>query len=386
MCYDYDVVIRITEDKQTVTELNHEQSIKSPYANLSKRFFWNSGVVQQSPFNVKGIYIKKWDIKPEWKIATAGSCFAQHISTHLRNNGFNLIDLEPPPSGLPVNLHKKFGFSTYSARYGNIYTIRQLLQLAQEVTGSHKPGEIAWKTNDKFYDALRPNIEPDGLDSQEEVRTHRDYHLSRVKEMFQSMDLFIFTFGMTEAWIHKKTGTVFPTAPGTIAGSFHPDIYEFKNFEFNEVIKDFIAFQKIITRMRGGKAMPHFLLTVSPVSLTATASQKHVLQATTYSKSLLRTVAGQLSATHEYIDYFPSYEIIINQAARGAFYENNLRSVRPEGVATAMKVFFGQHVIDLINKQKYFSEVVGGVEESCSSKINEDDVECEDALLEAFLK
>ena len=42
-----------------------------------------------------------------------------------------------------------------------------------------------------------------------------------------------------------------------------------------------------------------FLLTVSPVPLTATASGQHVLTATTYSKSVLRSAAGFLSQNRD---------------------------------------------------------------------------------------
>jgi DNA-binding IclR family transcriptional regulator len=79
---------------------------------------------------------------------------------------------------------------------------------------------------------------------------------------------------------------------------------------------------------------------VSPVPLTATASGDHVLVATTRSKSTLRTVAAELAADDPGVDYFPSYEVITGAPARMAFFEDNLRSVRAEGVATVMGHFF----------------------------------------------
>ena len=32
--------------------------------------------------------------------------------------------------------------------------------------------------------------------------------------LFRAADVFVFTFGLTEAWIHRASGTVYPTAPG----------------------------------------------------------------------------------------------------------------------------------------------------------------------------
>jgi hypothetical protein len=348
-----------------------------PYKDMPGKAFWKSGVANASPFNPGEIYTKKWNINPEARIATAGSCFAQHISHYLKHNGFNVLDLEPPPPGLPEKLHRQFGYSMYSARYGNIYTVQQLLQLAQEISGDFRPSNYIWKKNGKFFDALRPGVEPKGLDSEDEVRLHRKYHLARVKEMFQKMDLFIFTFGLTEAWIHKASETVYPTAPGTIAGTFDKSHYAFKNYTFQEVIQAFNEFQQTIAGMRENKTFPRIILTVSPVPLTATASNNHILQATTYSKSILRAVAGQVSTNQPHVDYFPSFEIITNQAARGCFYETNLRSIRIEGVETAMKIFFKEHY-PVANNNPTPSTPPPTVE------LTDEDIQCEDAILEAF--
>ena len=145
----------------------------TPYSDLDKSAFWKTGVAKENPYAIQGIYKKKFDIPPNTRIATAGSCFAQHISRHLKTNGYNVLDVETPPPGLPKNLHQKFGFSMYSARYGNIYTVRQLLQLAQEVAGRSKPQNFIWEKGGKFYDALRPAVEPDGLESTRSYQTSR---------------------------------------------------------------------------------------------------------------------------------------------------------------------------------------------------------------------
>jgi hypothetical protein len=349
---------------------------KNPYSDLPKSAFWKTGVAQENPFAIEEIYKKKFNIPPETKIATAGSCFAQHISRYLKKNGYNVLDVEPPPPGLPENLHQKFGFSMYSARYGNIYTVRQLLQLAQEVAGEWTPQNYIWEKDGKYYDALRPVVEPEGLDSRKEVAENRQYHMARVKELFESLDLFIFTLGLTELWVHKESGTAYPTAPGTLVGEFDKNLYEFKNAQFGEIIADFNKFQDVLKGIRGQKPFK-ILLTVSPVPLTATASGKHVLVSTIYSKSILRGVAGQLSTNQEHIDYFPSYEIVTNPRMHSTSFTDNLRSVREQTVETVMKHFFAEHSIPLVpndDKNKSLQE---------SSLVNPD-IQCEEALLEVF--
>ena len=350
---------------------------KNPYSDLPKSAFWKTGVAQENPYSIEGIYKKKFDIPADAKIATAGSCFAQHISRHLIKNGYNVLDVEPPPPGLPENLHQKFGFSMYSARYGNIYTVRQLLQLAQEVSGEWTPQNYIWEKNGKFYDALRPAVEPEGMDSSEEVVEHRQHHISRVKELFESLDLFIFTLGLTEMWVHKKSGTVYPTAPGTLVGDFDEHLYQFKNAQFSSIIGDFNLFQKFLMSIRGGKAFK-CLLTVSPVPLTATVSGKHVLVSTVYSKSTLRSVAGQLSSNQAHIDYFPSYEMVTNPRMHSKAFADNLRSVRDETVEVVMRQFFSEHSVFKTNDEIHHD--VEPIQQSLG------DIQCEEALMEAFQK
>lgn len=350
---------------------------KNPYSDLPKSAFWKTGVAQENPYAIEGIYKKKFKIPRKAKIATAGSCFAQHISHHLKKNGYNVLDVEPPPPGLPENMHQKFGFSMYSARYGNIYTVRQLLQLAQEAAGEWIPQNYIWEKNGKFYDALRPAVEPEGLDSPQEVVEHRQFHISRVKELFEKLDLFIFTLGLTEMWVHKESGTVYPTAPGALVGEFDESLFAFENAQFNEIISDFNLFQKVLKKIRDGKSFK-CLLTVSPVPLIATASGKHVLTSTVYSKSTLRNVAGQLATNQAHINYFPSYEIVTNPRMHSSAFADNLRSVRDETVQTVMRHFFAEHPIIKAN--------IGKNDSPQLPIKTAEDVQCEEAILEAFGK
>ena len=57
--------------------------------------------------------------------------------------------------------------------------------------------------------------------------------------MFESLDVVIFTLGLTEMWIDKNSGTVFPTAPRTIVGEFNPKLFKFQNQKFQRSINDF---------------------------------------------------------------------------------------------------------------------------------------------------
>ena len=372
--------------------------MSSPYQGREARSFWKSGVASQDPRTVTELYRPKFTLPAEALVATAGSCFAQHIAGRLRAHGIQVLDAEPPPPGLSESQAKAHGYLLYSARYANIYTCRQLLQLAREAHGLWTPADAIWQKDGRFFDALRPSVEPGGLDSPEEVQAHRAEHLAHVREVLSQADVLVFTLGLTEAWVHRSSGTVYPTAPGTLAGEFDPERHAFVNFGVSEVLADFLALRSLLLQHRPGL---RFLLTVSPVPLTATATDDHVLVATTHSKSVLRAVAGELAATLPDVDYFPSYEIIASPFSRGSFYEDNLRNVTPEGVDAVMRVFSEAHGLQLPaeplaegrrgagaarrqGQGGHLGRSPGQGAGRRGQRRRDGDVVCEEALLEAF--
>ncbi|MGJ8547327.1 MAG: GSCFA domain-containing protein [Sulfitobacter sp.] len=326
---------------------------------------------------------KKFTLVPEDKIASAGSCFAQHISRRLATAGYDFLDVEPAPQGLPPEKHQKYGYGVYSGRYGNIYTSRQLLELAEEATGARPSLDYSWEKDGRYFDPLRPGVEPSGLSSHEEVMHHRAYHLRCLRDLLQQCDVFVFTFGLTETWICERSGRALPVAPGTIAGDYDPDLYKFHNLTHAEVLADMQKFMQLMDDLRPEKPR-RYLFTVSPVPLTATATAQHVLPATTYSKSVLRAVAGELAQSSPDIDYFPSYEVISSHWSRGHFFAPNLRSVLPAGVSAAMRIFFQQHAAggapDLPETQHQTEKSTSGSSEDAGA----DDLMCEEALLAGF--
>lgn len=348
----------------------------SPYQSLPARQFWRTGVAEVSLLAPIDLYRKRFSILAQDRISTAGSCFAQHIARNLTKRGYHVIDAEPSPPQLPAGDWQTFGYGLYSARYGNIYTVRQLLQLIQEALGHRQSPDPVWEKNGRYYDSLRPSVEPEGLESIDAVILHRQFHLARVKEMLQQTDVLIFTLGLTEAWVHRDTGWVYPTAPGTIAGDYDSAKYEHVNFSTSEVVADFMEVIRLIRCNTTSESL-RFLLTVSPVPLTATYQNEHVLAATTYSKSVLRAAAGELCRNDSSVDYFPSYEIISNPWSRGVFYESNCRSVNNEGVETVMKVFFSEHTVSI-------SEEVARVHSAGGRVDSLEETACEESLLDRF--
>ena len=314
---------------------------RTPYGEQPPQAFWRRAVAQVPPGEVDPVGPIDLSITPATKVATAGSCFAQHIARRLQQSGFTYFVTEQKPPFLDEETGRLCNYGTFSARFGNLYTSRQLLQLVRRAYGEFAPVDDLWTEPDgSVLDPYRPTIQPYGYLSAEELHLDRAEHFRAVRRLVEECELFVFTLGLTECWINRADGAVYPLCPGAAGGTFEPDRHAFVNLGVAEVVADMRDF---VAMLRARNPATDMLLTVSPVPLIATATPKHVLTATTYSKSVLRVAAEQLASELPRVFYFPSYEIITGSFARGQYYGEDCRDVTEAGVDHVMRLFF-RHV------------------------------------------
>jgi len=351
-----------------------------PYAGLPGRSFWRTAVADRNFLEITELWDPKFNIDKGHKIATFGSCFAQHIGRALRANGFTWLDTEPCPEGVPEAVAREYNYGIYTCRTGNIYTTSLLQQWVDWATERQTPPDEYWTSGGRFFDPFRPTIEPQGFGSIEELLASRRQTIHSLKLAIESANVMVFTLGLTEGWINSQHGYEYPICPGTTVGEFDASQHAFRNLQFQQVLSHL---KTAIDAMRSLNPKLRLLLTVSPVPLTATRSGHHVLVATMESKSILRAVAGQLAANRGFVDYFPSYEIINSAPFRGAFFEANQRSVSQAGVGHVMRTFFEGLTAKFAARPSdspLASTGAGAELEGAST----DDPVCEEQLLSAF--
>jgi len=354
--------------------------MKNPYDKLPERSYWRPAVAEKNPLDVSSLWTPKHELLPDHAVATAGSCFAQHIGRALVRRGYNWLDAEPAPTAFNVRTRRDFNYGVFSFRTGNIYTAAALRQWIYWALGKETPPAEIWKKKNRFYDPFRPNIEPNGFASAKELKDSRESVLHAIRKIITGADFFVLTLGLTEAWVNHEHGYVYSMCPGTLAGRFDPELHDFQNYKFQEIEH---CLQDCFDTMKSGNTNLKFMLTVSPVPLTASASGEHVLAATTYSKSVLRAVAGQLCQEREDVDYFPSYEMITGAPFRSMFYEPNLRSISHHGVEFVMDSFFA------CMESTFGASKIHNVDADASSRKKarlQEAMEtiCEEELLDAF--
>lgn len=308
----------------------------SPYTNLPDEAFWRLAVTDRDLFDIDRLWNPKFLIQQNAPVATYGSCFAQNIGRFLRARDFNWLRTEQAPIGLSPENAELYSYNLFSTRTGNIYTTSLLHQwVSWAARETPLPTEV-WEEDGRFYDPFRPVVEPNGFATREEVVASRAFTLQAFRRSLAEAKFLIFTMGLTEHWYDNQEGYEYPLCPGTAVGRFVPDRHEFRNHGYDAVKSHLKA---AIELMRGFNPALHILLTVSPVPLTATRSGLHVVVATMQSKSILRAVAADLTEEHEFIDYFPSYEIFNSPAFRGVFFGPNQRNISRQGLAFVMDHF-----------------------------------------------
>jgi PAS domain-containing protein len=311
----------------------------NPYSTLPDHRFWRKAVTGVPPFALDPLVRSPFTISREDRVATGGSCFAQEIAQRLQKSGFHYYLAEQPPASMSAQEAERRNYSMYSCRYGNIYTTAQFLQLLDRAYGRFKPELDVWvrPEDGRFVDPFRPRIEPDGYATADEMRADRERHLAAVRHMVETMDVFVFTFGHTETWRHKKDGAILQLAPGVAGGEWSPDVYEFYNMAVSEVIRDFLA---AVDRIRELNPHVRIVLSVSPVGIIATYEDRHVIESNSAVKAILRAAADEIKRVRPGIAYFPSYDLATVSPNVSRFYRDDTRRITSRGIDQTMRVFF----------------------------------------------
>ncbi|WP_375457559.1 GSCFA domain-containing protein [uncultured Enterovirga sp.] len=306
-----------------------------PYARLPAERYWRKAVAGVPPFALDPTRPDAFQLTRTEKIATAGSCFAQEVARVLQDSGYHYHVAEPPPARAETASPE--AGTLFSARYGNIYTTRHLVQLLDRARGRFRPALSHWQRPDgRFVDPFRPTVEPSGYGSPAEVEAAREMHLACVRDLFETLDTFVFTLGLTEGWTDRLDGAALPVPPGVVAGDWDRDRYAFVNATASSMTDDLVRF---VDGLRELNPPSRVILTVSPVPMVATMEDRHVMVSNAYSKSALRVAAEEVCRARPEVFYFPSFEIITSPVAGGRYFRDDLRSVNEAGIRHVMRLF-----------------------------------------------
>ena len=154
-----------------------------PYQGIGDHQFWSRAVTWAPPGGLDAVVHTRFGVGPDDRVGTMGSCFAQHLSRHLARSGLHYFVAEAAPDrmGAEDALARQYG--VFSARYGNVYTVAQALQLFERAYGGFAPQEQPWARGEVVVDPFRPLVEPDGFADAAALEADRDRHLAATRSV-----------------------------------------------------------------------------------------------------------------------------------------------------------------------------------------------------------
>ena len=95
-----------------------------------------------------------------------------YLRVACRPRAFNYFVPETAPEGMSEAEAKAANYGVFSARYGNVYTVKQAVQLIERAFGEATYDEV-WELGDRFVDPFRPQIQPKGFETREALEASR---------------------------------------------------------------------------------------------------------------------------------------------------------------------------------------------------------------------
>ncbi|CAN5288111.1 GSCFA domain-containing protein [soil metagenome] len=229
------------------------------------------------------------------KILTIGSCFSENIGAKL---SFNKIDSLANPLGIVYNPISLFKILTFCCR--------------QE----YPADKTFINQNGIFYNF---DLHSDfSAKEKEKLKLLVEEKIRNTSEFLMKAHWLIITFGTAYIYEHRNSGTIVNNCHKIPAREFDKKLlnadqisvsYEFLHRELMTINSDF-----------------RIIFTLSPVRHI-----KETLEGNQLSKSVLRVAINQILENHPETQYFPSYEIMMDDLRDYRFYEADM--IHPNKVA-----------------------------------------------------
>ncbi|TFG98527.1 MAG: hypothetical protein E4H11_00325 [Myxococcales bacterium] len=276
-------------------------------------------------------------VEPDTRIFTMGSCFAVEIRSALRERGRQVLPdyfrIQYPADRASIGkLPQRDNINHYDS-----HSIVQEFERAFGEASAASfppldvvPGSLGKRLGSaaRWQDPYRREVYAVCRDSIESVS---DAITQAIGEGIHGADVYVLTLGLIETWADAVSGRhVWSEKVRRLVSD--PERIRFHQSSFEENLGNL---RRVCDLLHHHYPNRPVVLTVSPVALGETFSGMDVVSANTLSKSLLRTVAGQIQREYPSVRYWPSYEL----AQRNDIFEPDGRHVKPSTVSHIVQTF-----------------------------------------------
>lgn len=242
------------------------------------------------------------------QILTMGSCFADSIGNRLAENKF----------------------SVWSNRLGAVYnplSIHHLLHLflseQSPLPQSYVENEGIWLNYD-FHSSV-------SAFTKNELETKIRTMLAEATSFLKTANCIILTYGTAFVYRLKATGQVVANCHKVPSGNFTKEL-----LTEEEIAKSFQSFHDQLHRVN---PKCKIILTVSPVR-----HLKDTLELNSVSKSILRLACHSITKQFSNVEYFPAYEILLDDLRDYRFYKTDRLHPTDEAVEYIWQKFVNSNI------------------------------------------
>lgn len=231
----------------------------------------------------------------EARLVTAGSCFADHIGQLFVDHKFQCVINPFGISYNPLAIHEALLLSACHQKPD------AALYVWSQDTWRHLLFHSSWSNASK-----------------EKLASEIERELSNQRASIKNATVVILTYGTAWAYRHKLTGM--------LVGNCHKlPAHQFEKFLLSpaQIIE---SFKRLYDGLTSPTHSVRFILTVSPVRHT-----RDTLELNQVSKSALRMACHYITQQFPGAEYFPSYEIMLDDLRDYRFYEADM--IHPSRVA-----------------------------------------------------
>ena len=269
------------------------------------------------------------------KVCLMGSCFADEIGWVLKEFKINIGE---------VGVNKDLKHVLYP--WGTFFSPLNLSDILELVMNN----KIEKILDEKSFFKVPKNLTGNNFDREDEEKNIEkklinffvkgrtetdDYEIAKkeIKDKFNKLynsivqaDVVIITLGLIETWIDNEKKIAWHSFHGNpIKKKSYKDLANFHTLDISETINCLRKILKLINPSNKKK----IIFTVSPIPMYYTFSEKDVVVANRYSKSVLRASVEQL-VDNKSIFYFPSFEIVLDCVGWPKAFKEDKRHVKPE--------------------------------------------------------
>jgi tetratricopeptide (TPR) repeat protein len=275
--------------------------------------------------------IPNFNLVPGSTVFAIGSCFARSVETHLKALGFDVPTrtfLDNNPRAKHLTGDEILNKYTPPSIYQELLWAKTIRDRDGVVSDADIQPFLLELGDGSFVDLQRAFTSHYGISKEDALLQRRN--LYKLFEKVFDCDVVVITLGFIECWLDRATGQYVQF--GTYLRKHNGgNRFAFKRLNFKEAYE---YTRKSIDLIDETGTKP-VLITTSPVPLVRTFTADDVIIANSYSKSVLRAVAGQIADECPNVDYFPSYENVM-LTKQDYVWVNDLIHVEPEFVGRIM--------------------------------------------------